>query len=72
MNEAQFRCPDCHAITFGPDTEDKIECHECGSPYAIRSIGAPAFKLEGLSGDFPTAAQKWDQRHSKFHSNDEE
>jgi hypothetical protein len=64
-DEAMFRCPDCKTVTFGPATEDKIQCRECGSPYAIRTVGAPTFTLEGVSGDYPTALQKWEKRHSK-------
>ena len=70
--EAQFRCPDCKTITYGPENEDKVTCRKCGAPYAIRSIGAPGFVLEGLSGDFPTALDKWEKRHSRFHSEDNE
>lgn len=26
-------------------------------------ISSPSFSLEGVSGDFPTAAAQWDKRH---------
>ena len=46
MEEAMFRCPDCKTVTYGPESEDKIQCRECGSPYAIRTRGAPPSPLK--------------------------
>ena len=41
------------------DNEDtRTACQVCGSP-ATKVIRPIAFQLEGTSGDFPTAADKW-------------
>lgn len=72
MSEATFRCPECQVITYGPDDQDKVTCRNCGSPYSIRTIGAPGISLEGVSGDFPTALDKWEKRHKRAHTKTEE
>lgn len=40
----------------------EVEC-ECGA-LAKRQIPAPRAVLDGCSGDFPTAADKWEQRRN--------
>jgi hypothetical protein len=40
---------------------DVVPCPLCGKP-AMRKIPAPRSKLEGFSGDFPSAADKWEKR----------
>lgn len=39
----------------------RVQC-DCGEP-AHRKISAPAIKLEGWSGSFPGAANKFDRIH---------
>ena len=36
-----------------------VECPVCGKP-ATRLIAAPRCQLEGITGDFPGAALKWE------------
>lgn len=43
---------------FVENTVQQLDCHNCGSD-ATRVISAINFQLEGTSGDFPTAADKW-------------
>lgn len=43
------------------DDMERQTCPECGE-IATRCIPAPRSQLEGISGAFPTAADKWEQR----------
>jgi len=56
-----FQCTDCGAKSeaFGKmnDKDQQIPC-ECGGQ-ARRVISPVRFKLEGISGDFPTASDQW-------------
>ena len=36
-----------------------VKCETCGKP-AQRLIAAPRCQLEGITGDFPSAAMKWE------------
>jgi len=59
-----YRCDRCEAITeeFGLVTDT----HRCVCGGSARyKISAPLFKLEGVTGDFPTAADKWAKDHEK-------
>jgi putative FmdB family regulatory protein len=60
-----FTCPNNHTTEHlvSSDTQE-VTCPECGQP-AKRVITGTSFKLEGTSGDFPTAADKWAKRHEK-------
>lgn len=53
-----FRCPDGHVEERFADDETRVVTCLCGKP-AQRLIAAPRCKLDGLSGDFPSAADKW-------------
>ena len=57
-----FRCEEGHVqeVLIRDDTRE-ITCGECGLP-AIRQIPAPRSRLDGTSGDFPTAADAWENR----------
>lgn len=57
------RCTECSEITeaFGY-ADDPFRCGECGSG-AKRIISPVRSKLEGVSGDFPSAAKKWADKH---------
>jgi len=46
---------------FVKDDEKQVRC-DCGL-LANRIITPIRFKLEGMSGDFPTAADKWAREH---------
>ena len=54
-----FICPECSYITEKlVDTNIRyIKC-ECGGK-ADRMIGMPTVKLEGITGSFPGAHEKW-------------
>lgn len=43
-----------------------IKCHICGQP-ADRIISAPMVKLDPISGDFPSATEKWENAHRVVH-----
>ena len=60
----EFVCGECHHITeklTGYETVN-VKCVTCGSS-SIRKVSAPAIKLEGWSGSFPGAANKFDRIH---------
>lgn len=62
-----FECPKCSFVTEKlVDTHVRaIKC-ECGGN-AVRVIGMPTVKLEGISGDFPGAADKWARVREERH-----
>lgn len=53
-----FRCSEGHTTEHFVDDEVRFLTCICGR-MADRLIAAPRVKLDGLSGDFPTAADKW-------------
>jgi hypothetical protein len=55
----EFKCPTCGEISerFLDTSVEKVEC-SCGS-MAVRQIGMPTVSLEGISGAFPGAHDKW-------------
>lgn len=54
-----FRCEQGHVHEhFVESTERTVPCSECGRT-ADRMVGMPHAKLEGFTGDFPGAADKW-------------
>ncbi len=44
------------------DRKAKKPCPECNKPSKF-VISASQFKLEGITGHFPTAASKWERIH---------
>lgn len=56
-----FRCPIGHVTEHFVDAEiEEVQCHcDC---MAERLPAAPRAKLDGCSGDFPTAADAWEKR----------
>ena len=58
----EFLCESGERIERFVEYEDKIVRCNCGKT-ASRTISAPAFKLEGWSGAFPTAHAKFDKSH---------
>ena len=57
-----FKCSQGHREEHfvEPDVRTVV-CRACGGA-AARLLSAPRISLEGLSGDFPTAADKWEKR----------
>lgn len=49
---------------FCDDKTTQIECPICGS-VANRLVSKPNFKLDGITGSFPTAADKWANNHEQ-------
>jgi hypothetical protein len=69
MRVADYRCSKGHIFEqFTSATVAPLwaTC-DCGQP-AEKVLSAPRFMLEGVSGDFPGAAMKWDTRHEKAHT----
>lgn len=54
-----FECINGHRSELFVDSSVRYtRCPACGAS-AKRLISAPRAKLDGISGDFPTAADKW-------------
>jgi hypothetical protein len=58
----EFLCESGERIERFTEFEDKTVSCNCGK-LASRVVSAPAFKLEGWSGAFPTAHAKFDKSH---------
>jgi hypothetical protein len=59
-----FRCPDGHL--FEKMVEGQVTTCRCScGKEATRQLSAPAFHLEGHSGDFPGRHMKWVKEHEK-------
>lgn len=54
-----FRCADGHVhehfVSLGTE---RLTCSTCGAD-AVKIMSAPRSKLEGFTGDFPTAGDAW-------------
>jgi len=59
------RCGSCNTVfeEFGY-LDDTFRCGSCGGE-AKRIISPIRCTLEGVSGDFPGAAMKWERQHTK-------
>lgn len=54
-----FLCDEHHVTeALRDDSERTITCPQCGKE-AVRSVSAPTIKLEGFSGAFPDAYDRW-------------
>jgi hypothetical protein len=54
-----FRCIAGHISEHFVEAETRaVQCPDCDQ-LALRQIAAPRAKLEGITGDFPSAADKW-------------
>ena len=61
----EFVCKENHRTEAFVDTEcHATPCKECGA-VATRVMSAPNMKLEGWSGDFPSAADAWVRKRSE-------
>ena len=60
-----YKCLSCkHNFEEYADYNEIVECPLCGAN-AKRLTTGGHFKLNGADLSFPTAAMKWDKRHSK-------
>ncbi len=58
-----FLCPSGHVQErFTSAYTETINCQVCGTT-AFRQLSTPRVKLEGVTGDFPGAAMKWEKKH---------
>jgi len=54
-----FKCENNHVSErFIDDSIETTSCKECGLP-AIKMLSTPRIHLEGITGAFPGAADKW-------------
>ena len=61
----EFICAEDHLTEAYIDAEKRTtDCKVCGHP-AIRIISKPMVKLEGVTGDFPDAAMKWERKRNE-------
>jgi hypothetical protein len=61
----EFRCGENHTTEKYIDEEvTTIECPTCQC-VSLRIISKPRIALEGVSGDFPTAADAWARKHEE-------
>ena len=61
----EFRCEQNHIAENYIDEEvTTISCPACQCA-APRIISAPRIALEGVTGDFPTAADAWARKHEQ-------
>lgn len=61
----EYHCEDHHStelVSSFKNRKDSVPCSVCGKP-AYYAISTPSVHLEGVSGDFPGAAMKWDADH---------
>lgn len=55
-----FRCTNGHVSEHFVQQETSVQCPECDQ-LALRQLAAPRAKLDGCSGHFPSAADKWER-----------
>lgn len=56
-----FLCENSHLTeAFRDDSERTIKCPHCDKE-AVRVVSAPNIKLEGITGAFPGAYDKWER-----------
>lgn len=61
----EFRCAEGHTTeSYVDEKVNTIECPVC-QLIALRVISAPRIALEGITGDFPTAADAWARKHEE-------
>jgi len=61
-----FRCPACDNKfeAYVPSDVRTTPCRQCGTT-SVRELSPPKVKLEGLSGDFPSAYHAWQKPREK-------
>jgi putative FmdB family regulatory protein len=63
----EYHCEDHHStevLVSYKNRKDVVPCEVCGKD-AYYAISLPSVHLEGVSGDFPGAAMRWDRDHRK-------
>lgn len=61
----EFLCQDNHlSEAYIDDSERMISCKECGKD-AHRIVSKPSMKLEGITGDYPTAYDAWERKRAE-------
>ena len=61
----EFVCTEGHLFDKFVDSECRAtDCKECGKE-ATRIISTPMVKLEGVTGDFPGEAMKWERKRAE-------
>lgn len=58
-----FKCPNDHVSEHFVENETAVQCPECDQ-LALRQLAAPRAKLEGITGAFPGAADKWERNRA--------
>ena len=68
MPTYEYRCSDCGEVTDDlrkvDERLDDMVCHAC-SGKAKFIISTPQIRLDGCSGDFPTASDRWERIHKQ-------
>ena len=58
-----FLCPNGHMQERFISVEaETVSCNVCDNK-AFRQLSTPQVKLEGVTGNFPGAAMKWERKH---------
>jgi predicted nucleic acid-binding Zn ribbon protein len=61
----EFKCSDAHISDKYVDEETQtVTCDTCGLE-AKRILSMPMMKLEGCSGDYPTASDAWVRKRAE-------
>lgn len=55
-----FKCNSGHVSEHFVEGETAVQCPQC-EQLAFRQIASPRFALEGITGAFPGAADKWER-----------
>jgi hypothetical protein len=63
-----FRCPNGHVVEKFVPNGTRISRCDCGAK-GTRMVSAPAFILDGSSGDFPGRHMRWVREHEKAGQN---
>jgi predicted nucleic acid-binding Zn ribbon protein len=60
-----FECEEGHVNErFVHHETQHVECKDCGAR-AYRKVSCPNFKLEGFTGDYPTAYDDWERKRKQ-------
>lgn len=59
-----FQCKEHKTEHFVDASTSEVVCSVCGER-AFRVVSMPGFKLDGITGSFPTAADKWARVHKQ-------
>ncbi len=61
----EFVCPSDHLTDAYIDSELRVtNCKVCGQT-ATRIVSKPMVKLEGVTGDFPSAHSRWESKRNE-------